>query len=442
MPARPHASTRPLAVPIAALTSVAMMLASAAPAWAAPARTARVSVNSADRQSNGGSSGPSTSAGGRFVVFESLASNLVKGDTNGAPDVFIRDRKTTTTTRVSVNSNERQGNGGSYSAQISADGRFVAFMSDASNLVPRDTNGLTDVFVRDLRAGTTRRVSVRSSGSEANGASFDPAVSADGRFIAFKSNASNLVAGDTNGASDILVRDLRAGTTTRVSVRSNGDQGNGSSAVPSISADGRFVAFQSNASNLVAGDANAAGDVFVRDRQRDTTARVSVRTDGTEGNDESSAADISDDGRFVAFGSYATNLVGGDSNSALDVFVRDRQARTTARVSLSSGGVQADSANSNPTISGDGRFVAFESLASNLVGGDSNGTWDVFVRDRRAKTTKRLSVSSGGAQGDGISFDAWFSADGHFVAFISAATDLVPSDTNGVDDIFIRGPLG
>ncbi len=233
--------------------------------------------------------------------------------------------------RVSVASNGTQGNDGSaaYSGSpaISANGRYVAFASGSSNLVPGDTNDRTDVFVRDLRSGTTRRVSVAGDGTQANHGSHAPAISADGRYVTFASVASNLVPGDTNHTGDVFVRDLRSGTTRRVSVAGNGAQGNHSSYGSAISADGRYVAFLSDASNLVPGDTNGASDVFVRDRRSGTTRRVSVAGNGTQGNLDSGDQAISADGRYVAFDSYASNLVPGDTNDNQDVFVRDLKRR-------------------------------------------------------------------------------------------------------------------
>src|SRR5437016_8015596 len=244
-----------------------------------------------------------------------------------------------TTERVSVASGGTEGNGASLSSALSADGRFVAFVSAATDLVAADTNGVSDVFVHDRQTGATERVSVASGGAEGNGSSgligfaFPPALSADGRFIAFVSFATNLVAGDTNGATDVFVHDRQTGTTERVSVASGGTQSNAASLGSALSADGRFVAFQSDATNLVAGDTNGATDVFVRDRQTGMTERVSVASDGTQANNVSSYPALSADGRFVAFESDATNLVAGDTNGATDVFVHDRQTGATERVS-------------------------------------------------------------------------------------------------------------
>jgi Tol biopolymer transport system component len=318
-----------------------------------------------------------------------------------------------TTERVSVSSGGVQADGESFNPAISGGGRSVAFHSNATNLVPGDTNDTFDVFVRDRGTGMTRRVSVGPGGAQADEPSADPALSRDGRFVAFGSDAANLVPGDTNGTGDIFVRDRQAGTTRRVSVGPGGAQANGFSSAPTISADGRFVGFHSFASNLVPGDTNGTGDVFVRNRQTGATRRVSVGLGGAQGNGFSGNAAISADGRFVAFQSSATNLVPGGTNGQPQVFVRDRQAGTTWMVSVGPGGVQGDESSGAPALSADGRFIAFESFARNLVSGDTNFTSDVFIRDREAGTTRRVSVGPGGAQADNAaSFGPEISADG------------------------------
>jgi Tol biopolymer transport system component len=284
--------------------------------------------------------------------------------------------------------------------------------------------------------GTTERVSLGPGGVQGNEESLFPAISADGRFVAFYTYASNLVPGDTNHSDDVFVRDRRTGTTERVSVGPNGRQGD-SSSLPAISADGRFVAFRSYANNLVPGDTNGVGDVFVRDRRTGTTERVSVSSSGEQGN-AFSVGTISADGRFIAFESDASNLVPGDTNGKRDVFVRDRKLGTTERVSLRPDGGQGNDYSFSPALSAGGRFVAFTSWASNLVPGDTNGTDDVFVRDRVTGVTIRASISSSGKQGNDHSNDPAISADGRFIAFMSHATNLVPGDTNGVNDIFVR----
>jgi Tol biopolymer transport system component len=423
------------------ITALGIVTFSFASAWAQT--TARVSVDSNGVQGNNGSGAyyrpTSISADGRYVAFFTRASNLVPGDTNGAEDVFVHDRQTGTTTRVSVDSAGLQANFDCWAPSISADGRYVAFWSLASNLVQGDTNGTADVFVRDGQTGATTRVSLDSAGLQGNAGSGDPSISADGRYVAFDSGASNLVPGDTNGAQDVFVHDRQTGTTMLVSVDSSGLQGNRHSSRPSISADGRYVAFTSDAANLVPGDTNGITDTFVHDCQTGATRRVSVDSAGLQADGASYGfPSISADGRFVAFENAATNLVPGDTNGWEDVFVHDWQTGVTTRVSVGSLGQQANFIGEYPSISADGRFVAFASEASNLVPGDTNGDWDTFVHDCQTGVTARVSVDSAGVQGNGASSMPSISADGRCVAFWSLAGFLVPGDTNNTDDIFVH----
>lgn len=404
--------------------------------------TTRVSVSDTGEQGNSLAFDGTTSGDGRYVSFSSPASNLVSGDTNEDTDVCVRDRAAGTTTRVSVASDGVQGNAWSVEPVLSTDGRFVAFTSRASNLVPGDTNDEPDAFVHDRWTGTTRIVSVSTDGVQADSEASGARVSADGRFVAFVSWASTLVPGDTNGAADVFVRDLQRGVTSRVSVSSLGVEGNHLSQEFTISANGRFVSFSSYASNLVAGDTNASPDVFVRDRWSGVTSRVSVTDDEGEGVGPalelgSRSPAISADGRYVAFTSFALNLVPGDTNDFPDVFVRDRRAGTTRRASVSSGGVQADAAGRGPSISADGRYVAFSSEATNLVRGDTNQDLDMFLHDRRTRHTIRVSVSTGGVQGNGSVVPGEVSGDGQHVVFSSYASNLVPADSNEAQDVFV-----
>jgi hypothetical protein len=325
---------------------------------------------------------PDISGDGRYVVFLSAAVNLVAGDTNNNPDIFVRDIVAGTTTRVSVNSDgvESDGDVGDRPS-ISDDGRYVAFNSNASNLVASDINGAYDVFVRDTVAGTTTLVSVNSDGVQGSpGGSGPSAISGDGRYVAFISGASNLVADDTNGQPDVFVRDTLNGTTTRASVDSAGVEGNGFNQWPAISGNGRYVVFESLATNLVPNDINGQWGVYIRDIVNGTTTRANLNSDGVVGWLTSQGADISDDGRYVAFHSNGSNLVEGDTNFRYDVFVRDTVTDTTSRISLDELGTEANKDSDYPAISGDGRYVAFQSTASNLVADDTNAQLDIFVR--------------------------------------------------------------
>ncbi len=393
--------------------------------------TERVSLNSSSAQADNTSYDPLISADGRYVAFTSLATNLVPGDTNVRLDVFVRDRLTGTTTRVSVDSSGAQGNDESGAGSISEDVRFVAFYSRASNLVPGDTNLAADVFVHDRLTRTTTRVSVDSMGAEGNHHSFIASISADGRFVAFDSLASNLVPGDTNVSMDVFVHDRQAGTTERVSVDSTGAPGKDDSRRPSISADGRIVAFESVAINLVSGDTNSVSDVFVHDRLTGTTERVSVGSAGAQGNDESEFASISADGRFVAFVSYATNLVTGDTNQDPDVFVHDRHTGSTRRVSVKSDGGQGNRASYNPSISADGRIVAFGSISTNLVPGDTNFWSDAFVHGPYLTLEANPETV---ATGDAITLTTWTGLPG-------GASLLAVVDVNGTP-LFVVMALG
>ena len=410
--------------------------------------TTRVSVNSSGAQANGVSGNPVLSANERYVAFQSLATNLVPGDTNGVGDVFVRDLLAGTTTRASVDSAGVQGNGASstlLAPAISADGRYVAFSSVATNLVTGDTNATYDVFVRDFQTGATVRASVDSAGVEGNGLSNSPAISADGRYVAFASTATNLVTGDANGTLDIFLRDLQTGTTTRVNVGPGGAEANDGCGQPTISADGRYVAFWGHATNLVPLDTNGVVyDAFVRDVQAGTTIVVSVDSSGVQGDVGGRNPGISADGRFVAFASVSSNLVAGDTNGFFDIFVRDLQLGTTTRVSVDSSGAQADGNSDHASPPMGNRYVVFRSEAENLVLQDTNEVGDFFMHDLQSGVTIRESVTHAGGQANGDSGGSiaanaeMVSADGRYAVFQSSSTNLVPGDTNGVVDIFLR----
>jgi hypothetical protein len=319
------------------------------------------------------------------------------------------------------------------------------YQSAATNLVAGDLNGKLDVFVRDRLLGVTLRASVLAGGAEGSGDSQRADVASNGRYVAFQSLASEFAPPDVNGVADVFVKDLETGALVCASLDPLGLVGNGASGAPALSADGRFVAFQSAAATLVAGDDNGQFDVFVRDLANGALELVSKSTDGTLGNFGSQAPSISADGRIVAYSSLADNLVPNDSNHVFDVFARHLPLGQTVRVSVSTFGAQAFSSSQSSSITADGRFVVFQSQAWNLVPDDTNGgplnTFsDVFVRDLAQNQTARLSVSESGQQATGgSSLHACAAPDGSRVAFATDAADLVANDLNGVRDWVVRG---
>lgn len=465
--------------------------------------TSRVSVNHSGAQSDSGkaSFNPSLSYAldGYHVAFWSQAP-LVAADTNGVNDIYVRTRQLESfkTVRLSVHSNGSQGNGDSYLPAISENGRYVAFWSDSTNLADDDTNtcdtysvpgSCPDIFVHDRnlsgdgifdKAGDikTTRVSVSSAGVQANGMSLYPSVSANGRYVAFVSFAGNLVTGDGNGQPDIFIYDMYSPhKVVRVSVSSAGQESNGPSGftdgyrgIAALSADGRFVAFHSSATNLVAGDSNGKDDVFIHDRDMDQdgifdeagaikTVKLSSASDASEGNNHSYQPALSANGRYVTFTSLAANLVSGDGNNKADIFFCDRDTNANGifdefgfssilRISVSYGGVEGNDTSDNSAVSSDGSFVAFRSLANNLVTNDSNSVSDIFLYDRNSGNISLVSVDSSGTPGNlasGLS-PAFGPVDrgtpaistlGRLIAYHSLATNLVPLDSNNATDVFL-----
>jgi len=364
--------------------------------------------------------GPIISANGRFVAFESSQANQDPGDPDWNIDVFVHDRLTG---ELRIVSRARDGAPGGESAEadsISDDGRYIAFSSRASNLVPDDTNRDWDVFLHDRETGETTRVSRASDGRQGNGGSVGGVLSADGKLLVFSSWATNFVGPDVNRQTDVFVRDLDTGSTTLVSRASDGTPGNDVSDQATISSDGQVVAFISTSTNLVGGDTNGTADVFLYDRNTGEVTRVSVASDGIQGNDRSSGPSLSADGRYVVFVSSATNLVSADTNLDSDLFVHDRLTGETTRVSVASNGEQANRGSGWGSLSGDGRFVAFDSAAANLVAGDSNSIGDEFVHDRQTGATVRISFAADGSQARIGSVRPSISGDGRYIAFNSA----------------------
>lgn len=437
----------------------------------------RESLSTDNDEAFGGGSGvysTAISGDGRYVVFESEADTLVPNDTNGHVDVFLRDRDSdgngiydepggVTTTRISMGYDGAQANAdsgvgvtgdfGGNSLSISRNGRYVVYSSEASNLVPNDTNGTFDVFRYDRVTGTTTRVSLNSSGTQGNAVSDQPSISRDGRYVAFRSFANNLVTGDTNTVSDIFVRDMVTGTTVRVSVDSLGAEADGPSYTPMISpsTSGRFVVFASDATNLVAGDTNNRTDIFLHDRDVSgdgtpdqagdiLTERASLSDGGAQLTGRSFSPSVSADGLYVAFASAATNAVAGDTNGVIDIFLRDRSTPTTLRLSVDqTGGVEANRRSFRPSISADGMYVAFETAASNLLPGDMNGLRDIYVADRTdPRELRKVTFGYDGTEANGDSFWPALSEDGRHTVFASDANNLVRRDTNNLRDVFVH----
>jgi Tol biopolymer transport system component len=422
-----------------------LALAPTAGATSLPDRTFRISTATDLGELAGDSGDTSLSANGQIIGFASTASGFMPGDANGAVrDVFTFN--VSTGERRLISAAPGGADGPSSAPVLSADGTRVAFVSRATNLVPGDGNGVADIFVTDQN-GAVARVSVAADGGDANGPSSNPDLSADGRFVVFESGASNLVPGDTNGVPDVFVRDLQVGRTALVSSGRGGAPADGASGTPAISAGGAFVSFASRATNLVAGDRNGVADVFVRDLVLAKTSRVSVDSRGRAQNAAvadpfSQVSDVSRDGRYVVFDSDATNLVHADANQHTDVFLRDRRRHTTVLVSASSLNVQGNNDSFSPLISADGRIVAFQSLASNMAPGDGPRE-DVFVRDLKQRTTSVVGVADDGSPRAAelvtqLLQRPALSADGRIAAFSSTAPNLVAGDTNGREDVFLR----
>ncbi|MFM8332725.1 MAG: beta strand repeat-containing protein [Candidatus Methylumidiphilus sp.] len=394
---------------------------------------------------------PALSANGRYVAFSTVALGLVPevGYTNRSQQhLYLKDVQTGATRLVSANADGVPSTirmEGSFLPSISANGRYVVFVSDSTNLVP-ETSNVPDyrfhLYWKDMQTGAIQRVGTDAGGALGNGTSWNSgaALSADGRYVALWSNSSDLVDGDDNGCGDIFLKDMQTGAIQRISTDAGGAEANDKSDYrAALAGDGRYVAFASSASNLVPGDSNAADDIFLKDTQTGAIQRVSTGTDNAETNADSGSPAVSVDGRYVAFASSASNLVPEDSNAAADIFLKDTQTGALQRVSTGTGNAQANAGSGFPAISADGRYVVFSSSASNLVPGDTNNVDDIFLKDMQTGAIRRISVNAFGGQRD----DGWritspaLSADGLVAAFGSDYSKLVPGDTNGGSDTFI-----
>jgi hypothetical protein len=416
-------------------------------AWGS-ATTVRVTLRSNGTEVNHDADEPAISANGRFVSFESTG-HFAPGDSGPYADVFVRDVNTGKTTQASLKSNETESMGDCEGSALSGSARFVAFTCDDS-LVPGDTNAMLDVYVRDRSAGTTRRVSVKTGGGQAFADSENPDISADGRYVVWQTDGQ-FVPGDTNGKTDIYIRDRQNNTTKRLSVNSSEQQQSQDSEDPSISGDGRFVAWDSGA--VFTGDPDFAVnqinggidvDVFVRDRKNGTTRRASLKSNGTEASSSENISSrnpaLSADGHLVAFESNGlSGFVPADTNNDADIYVKNMTSGGITRASVRSNGSQGGGPSTRPDISGAGRFVTFETY-SKLVSGDTNSGRDVYVRDRKTKTTRWISVKNNGTAVNYNHELAQISGDGRFVAFDSLGA-FTSGDAGSDFDVFRRGPL-
>jgi Tol biopolymer transport system component len=382
--------------------------------------------------------GPASSADGRFVVFTTQATNLVSGGDRQI-NAYLKDRQTGAVERLSAPPGDPTLAAGGYGAAISADGRWVAFSSEGDGLVPDDDNGDEDVFLLDRELGTVTLVSRTLGGGTGNGGSRLGGISADGRFVVFVSDVDDLVLGDGEQNYDAFVFDRLDGSIERISVAADGGDSAGDVQAPRISADGRFVCFDSNASDLVAGLTNNDLHIFLRDRLTQVTTLVSRRPDGAPGNGSSRpGCSIADQTGEVAFASSASDLVAGDTNARDDVFIYDPIDHSVERVSLGSAAVQGDDTSRNPSISADGRRIAFTSRASNFPAPQTGMVQDeVYVRDRDTLQTIHASRALDPTQPPSASVaSAQLSADGSVVLFSSDANNLVPDDSSAVQDVF------
>ncbi|HYE98246.1 MAG TPA: hypothetical protein VEJ18_05010 [Planctomycetota bacterium] len=422
-----------------------------------PAVTLRVSVSAAGEEANRECRNPDVTPDGRYVVFESAASNLVPGDVNGKVDIFRKDLRTGEILLVSVGTAGEQGDGDSTNPSVSEDGTRVAFVSVATNLAPTDGVEFTDVYVRKIPESETIHVSQAALGGLPSHLGNQPQsgqarLSPDGNFVVFVSNGEDLDGTNPNYSFDfqVFLHDLGTSETRTMSVRPDQTPAEAESARPDVSRDGLFVVFSSTATDIAPGDANEAEDVFLRDVLGESTQRLSVEhpsnpdglPDGENSNGGSRNPRVTPDGRFVAFESSATDLTVGAQNSETAVFRLDRSTGEMRLVSRGVAGGAAANGARDAVLTPDGRFVAFWSLASNHVAGDTNNRADQFWHDTRRGTTYRVSVRTGGGQTflDSVGRPAII-ADGRFVVFASEGSDLAVGDTNGVSDVFIRGPL-
>lgn len=399
-----------------------------------PGVNSLLSVDSSGNQSNQVSYQPSVSGDGRYVAFESQASNLVSDDTNSARDIFVRDRTNSTTVRADVSSAGVEANADATQAKISYNGRFVVFASSASNLVGSDTNGTSDIFIRDLQSGTTTRVNTATSGTQGNGGASWPDVSADGRFVTYMSSGNTLDTSISGTVTNfqVYVKDMKTGANKMLSHSAGNVVGDAGSSAPRISCDGGVVVFESRSTNLVASDTNGYGDVFVVTQGWSGDDLVNATING---NQNSQFPTVSCDGNFVAIQSGANNLLSGTTTSGLNIYRYNRLDSTFQVASKYTSGSLGTASNQYPEISGDGRFIVFET-DEQFSANDTNPRTDIYLRDMRGATTQLLSINKTGTAAAGFTSMSSISDDGTYAVYEGFSPNIVSNDTNGYQDIF------
>lgn len=390
-----------------------------------PGNNAGIDVNTIGGSPSAGAGSPSISQDGRYVAFASQATNLVSPASNGQTQIFVRDRLNNSTTEVSVSSSGTEGNSYSRNPRISADGRFVVFESNASNLVSSDTNASLDVFIHDMSTGTTQLVSADSSGTQGNSTSQTPDVSADGLYVVFQSFATNLVSSPSVSGGNIYEKNVSTGVVQLISQNSSGVDANSNSISPRMSCEGRFIIFVSTANNLVSGDTYNPNKTLARIYLVDMLKNIDPLYIKADPGKDMANSSITCNGNYIGFASEASNIVSGDTNNAQDVFVYDRINNNFERVSVDSSGNEGNGASFIPSVSNDGKYVAFDSSATNLVSGDTNTKTDIFLHNTQSGTTELVSKDSSGTLSNGNSDTPSISSDGRYVTYHSSATNLV-----------------
>lgn len=386
-----------------------------------------------------GSSRPWMDATGLLVAFDSFASNLA--DCPGTfSKVYVHSRATLETNCIDRDLNGLPASGFGLRATLSADGTLICYESQASTLMEGDTNGVADIYVDDLVTGVRRRVSLATSGAEPDAACTNPIISGDGRFVFFQSMATNLAENIPEGTWQIYVHEIETGRTDLLTRGYDGLPGNANSFDPYPSKDGMTVGFESRATNLHPDDTNDFFDVYAADRRAGEMRWISRGPGGIPPNDESFYARPTADGAEIVFNSEAWNLVPGDNNFATDVFIYDMGSGDIERINITEFGIESNGVSFWGHLSGDGRYCVFSSGGFTLVPDDTNFSFDVFVKDRQTGVVRRVSVASDGTEaelGSGVSNPPMFSDDGRFILFESAANNLIPNDGNIWVDIFI-----